>query len=129
MKLTTFLVCLFTMGCAFALVTWKRLSVDLEEELSTHAILINEAVPKVLNPHTDLIGARANGHEIIYLFRVHGFSAATMKSSKEELRADKLAFAEQDENVKRLLKSGARMTYEYFVGNDLALRFSIEEEG
>ena len=78
MKFTHFLLALLTMVSAFAFVTWKRLSVNLEEELSTHATLINEEVPKVLNPHTDLIGARADGREIVYLFRVHGFSAETM---------------------------------------------------
>ena len=128
MKFSHFLLALLAMVSAFAFLTWKRLSVDLEEELSTHAELINQAVPKVLNPHTDLIGARADGSEIIYLFRVHGFSADTMARSEEELRANKLSVAETDANIGRLLDSGARMTYEYFVGDELALRFTIERE-
>jgi hypothetical protein len=128
MKLTTFLLALLAMVSAFAFITWKRLSVDIEEELSTHAALINQEVPKMLNPHTDLIGARAEGTEIIYLFRIHGFSAETMAKSEAELRANKVAISEQDANIARLLKSGARMTYEYFVGNDLALKFTIAED-
>lgn len=128
MKFSHFLLALLAMVSAFAFVTWRRLSVDLEEELSTHASLINQEAPKVLNPHTDLIGARADGKEIIYLFRVHGFSLETMARSKEELRANKLSVADTDPNIGRLLDSGARMTYEYFVGDALALRFTIERQ-
>jgi hypothetical protein len=128
MKFSHFLLALLAMVSVFAFVTWKRLSVDLEAELNTHANLINQAVPKVLNPHTDLIGARSDGREIIYLFRVHGFSAETMARSEAELRANKLDVAEADANIGRLLDSGARMTYEYFIGDELALRFTIERE-
>ena len=128
MKFSHFLLALIAMVSAFGFLTWKRLSVNLQEELDAHASLINEEVPKVLIPHTDLIGARADGREIIYLFRVHGFSAETMASSESELRANKLQVAAADANIGRLLDSGARMTYEYFVGDDLALRFSIDRD-
>ena len=84
-------------------------------------------MPIVLNPHTDIIGAVAEGKEIIYQFRVHGLSMEAMSSSETLLRTNKIEVAKQDETIRRLLKSGATLTYEYFVGNNLALRFSIEK--
>ena len=126
MKLTTFLIALLIMVSAFAFVTWKRLAINLEESLVDHAGDINANAPIVVDPHTDMIGARAEGKEIVYQFRVHGLSAETMARSEEHLRAGKIAFAQGDENITRLLKDGATLTYEFFVGNDLALRFSID---
>lgn len=128
MKLRTFFIILFAMLAVFGVLIWNKLAIDLEEDLSNHAVDINSEAPIVLNPHTDIIGARAEGKEIIYLFRVHGLSIEAMERNKEVLRSNKIDVAKQDENITRLLASGARLTYEYFVGDELAVRFSIEKE-
>ena len=127
MKLSTFLIALLAMVSAFAYVTWQRLRVDLVEDLKNGAIEINEQAPIVLSPYYDVIGARADGKEIIYQFRVHGLSLQAMSNNEELLRTNKIKVAKEDKIMTRYLKSGAKLTYEYFVGNDLALKFSIEE--
>ena len=128
MKLRTFFIILFAMFAVFGILLWQKLKINLEEDLSNHATDINNEAPIVLNPHTDIIGARAKGKEIVYLFRVHGLSMESMARNKELLRANKIEVAKEDENITRLLDSGARLTYEYFVGDELAVRFSIEKE-
>ena len=127
MKLSTFLIALLAMVSAFSFVTWQRLRVDLVEDLKNGAIAINEQAPIVLSPHYDVIGARAEGKEIVYQFRVHGLSLQAMSNNEALLRDNKIKVAKDNETMTRYLKSGATLTYEYFVGNDLALKFSIEE--
>ena len=126
MKLTTFLAILLAMVSAFSLFAWKQLHFDIEEELSSIATGINENAPIQLDAHTDMIGARLDGKEITYLHRVYGLSKTTMAENKDFLRGDKLARAQNNQDITRLLQSGATITYEYFVGDDLALSFSID---
>ena len=128
MKLRTFFLILFAMLAVFAFLIWQRLSINVEAEIKSLADGINAEAPIERNPHTDIIGARAEGTEFIQLIRVHGLSIETMERNREMLRANKIEFAKQDENIARLLKSGARLTYEYFVGDELAVSFSIEHE-
>jgi hypothetical protein len=127
MKLRIFFILAFAMFAAFAAVTWNRVSFDVEETLTKSAVRLNEDAPKVINAHTDFIGARAAGREIVYLYRVHGLSATTMAESEQELKSERLAVVDKDANMQSLLDHGVRMSYEYFVGSDLALRFSIEK--
>ena len=127
MKVRHFLISSFAMLAFFGFVIWKHYSVDIEETLIRSAEHLNNGAPKMIDPHTDFIGARADGNEITYLYRVHGLSIASMSESEDEMRAAKLASMDADENMQRLLSLGVRMSFEFFVGSDLALRFSIEK--
>ena len=127
MKTSTFLITLFAMVSVFAFLTWHRLRYDVEAELSAHAKSLVEELPIFYDTHTDLIGARADGKEMVYQFRVHGFTMQDMPLHREELLSEKILRAQADINFTRLLKSGARLSYEYFVGDELALRFSFDE--
>lgn len=127
MKLSTFLIALFAMIFAFSFLTWQRLKFDVEKELSVNAEGINREAPVVINPYTDIIGAHAEGKEIVYQFRMHGFNAKDMPHHRDALLEEKISRAKSDENFARLLRSGARLSYEYFVGDELALRFSVDQ--
>ncbi len=127
MKLRTFFIILFAMFAVFGFLIWQK-SIDIEEEVDRLAENINAEVPIARDPYTDIIGARADGKEFIQLIRVHGLSIEAMERSREVLRASKIEFARSDKNFMRLLNNGARLTYEYFVGDELAVSFSIDKE-
>ena len=128
LKLRFIFLIAFAMFAVFGFAFLNRLTTDVEQTLVESAAVLNEDVPKKLDSYTDFIGARAEGKEIVYLFRKYGISPASIASSGEEFKANRLAVIKRDKNTKRLLSLGARMTYEYFVGDDLALQFSISEE-
>ncbi len=127
MKTSTFLIALLAMVSAFSFVSWQRLRVDIVEDLNVLATQLNDQAPIDVDEHTDMIGAHAEGKEIVYQYRVHGLSREVMSTNEELLRASRIQIARADKAIQRMLKSGATLTYEYFVGNDLAVRFSIEE--
>lgn len=127
MKLSTFLIALVAMFGAFGFLTWQRLNFDVERELSAHAEDINSSAPIFINAGTDMIGARAEEKEITYMFRLHGWRPKDIERQRDNLLEEKISRARENENFMRFLKSGVHLSYEYFIGDELALRFSIDE--
>ena len=127
MKLSTFLIALFAMIAVFSFFTWQRLKFDVEEEITLFAANINRQVPMEINASTDLIGARAEGKEMVHQFRLHGLTVGDMPYHRDTLRNEKISRARTDDNFRRLLLSGVRLSYEYFIKDELALRFSLDK--
>ena len=127
-KLRFLFVIAFGMFAVFGFVTLDRLTMDVEKTLLESVAILNEDTPKTLDSYTDFIGARAEGKEIVYLFRKYGMTVASIAAAGDDFKASRLSVVKKDKNTKRLLGLGARMTYEYFVGDDLALQFSISED-
>ena len=127
-KLRFLFIIAFGMFSVFGFVTLNRLTMNVERTLLDSAAILNEDTPKTLDSYTDFIGARAEGKEIVYLFRKYGMTIASIAAAGDDFKASRISVVKEDKNTQRLLALGARMTYEYFVGDDLALQFSISEE-
>jgi len=120
--------CAFAMFAAFGLYMLDYVLIDVEKQLADSANALNKDVPQMLDPHTDFIGVRTEGKEIVYLFRMHGISKQTVVESEEKMRSNKLSNIRNDPDMQGLLKKGVRMSWNYYVGDELTMSFSIDKD-
>lgn len=126
-KLAVLFFVAFAIFGVAGLIFLQRSQHDVEAMLKEIAETVNQDVPRMIDAETDFLGVRAEGMEIIYLFRIHGITAKAMAASADEFRSAKLADIANNDDMRRLLKEGVTMSWEFFVGEELALRFSIDE--
>lgn len=127
-KLRFLFLIAFGLFAIFGFAALDRLTMKIEKSLAESAAILNADAPRKIDAYTDFIGARTNGKEITYLFRKYGITPASLTASQEQDRANRIAVMKKDKDTKRLLSLGARMRYEYFVGDELVLQFSISKD-